>query len=95
MYVVIKTSYDGDSYGIFSTLKSAKDSFIDAVKSELHTHVYLVKPTSPTDFGFGSRGDMYGVEEIQHWSQDEDEASEFLSGICGVCGGDASQCDGC
>ena len=95
MYVVIKTSFDGDSYGIFTKMKDAKDSFVDAVKSDLYHGVYLAKPTNPEDFGFGSRGELYGVETILHWSQDEDDAEEFLSGICGVCGGDASHCDGC
>lgn len=95
MYVVIKTSYDGDSYGIFSTQKSAKDSFTDAVKTELYKDVYLVKPTNSEDFGFGSQGELYGVEILEHWDSEDEETSSFLSGICGVCGGDASHCDGC
>lgn len=94
MFILINCNFDGDSYAIFSNDKKAKDAFRASCESNLYHKVYLLKPESQDqEFGFGSRGGVFGAEVINEWEAG-DEADDSYR-ICGVCGGDASHCDGC
>jgi len=95
MYVLIKTSPDGDSYGVFMSKENAINAFNVATESNLYNGVYLLNASENAEFGFGAHSYVFGADEIKRWERDLDSGEGFLSGICGACGGDASECDGC
>lgn len=78
MIVLINCNFDGDSYAIFNKMESAMDAFKASCESGFNHKVYLVKPDSlGEEFGFGSRGEIYGAEVINEWSDDDDRESGF------------------
>lgn len=94
MLVLINCNFDGDTYALFNKVDQAKDAFKASVESGWNHKVLLVKPNEiGEDFGFGSRGDVFGAEIIEEWNSDDDEDSDPT--YCVICGGDASICDGC
>jgi hypothetical protein len=73
MYVLINCNWDGDYYAIFNKLESAMEAFKESTDGFNHK-VILVKPNEiGEDFGFGSRGEIFGAEVIQEWDESDGE----------------------
>lgn len=93
MYVLINCNFDGDSYVLFNKLDRALEDFNSSKESGFNNRVVLVEPNAlEEEFGFGSRGDVFGAKVIEEWSDGDQEDD---GPICGICGGDATICDGC
>lgn len=71
MYVLINCSFDGDSYQLFSEVADGVDAFNQSMESGYYHQVYLLKPNVGEEFGFGSRGDIFGAETILEWREDD------------------------
>lgn len=68
MYILINFNEGGDSYNFFTDLEKARTAFNDskyeATMVDYETSVFLLKVQPGVEFGFGSRGDVYGAEVI-------------------------------
>lgn len=76
MYILFRLNPDGDSYSLFNEKELASKAFQDIVQTfnedvnnrkDMGWDDYktlLCEITDPNDFGFGSRGDVYGMEII-------------------------------
>jgi hypothetical protein len=74
MLVLINCSFDGDTYALFNKMENAMDAFKASCESGFYHRVYLVKPNSiGEEFGFGSRGDIFGAEVIEEFDLEEAE----------------------
>lgn len=79
MFIVIHASPDGDRYSLHATEEAARkvyEDFKDRVYGEDET-VFLAKIDNPTDFGFGSYGDMYGADVLETSSEEMDEVTQL------------------
>ena len=74
MLVLINCNFDGDTYALFNKMETAMDAFKASCESGWYYKVYLVKPNSiGEEFGFGSRGDIFGAEVIEEFDLEEVE----------------------
>ena len=68
MYILINFNEGGDSYNFFTDLEEASAAFNDskyeATMADYETSVFLLKVQPGVEFGFGSRGDVYGAEVL-------------------------------
>lgn len=79
MYIVFRLNPDGDSYSIQNDLNAAKAKFEEWKGQEVGDNgIVLAEITDTDDFGFGARGDMYGVNVIEDsWNDEESELDEM------------------
>ena len=76
MYTLIKWSPDGDRYSVFTDGVEAKIAFLDTRRSTLDdrampfSRVTLVKSNPGVDFGFGTRGELFGAELMADYTND-------------------------
>jgi hypothetical protein len=66
MYILINFNEDGDSYNFFTDLEKARTAFNDSKYNAAVCNytVFLLKIQPGVEFGFGSRGEVYGAEVI-------------------------------
>lgn len=64
-------SYDGDICKLFieQELRIATDEFNQATNPELYHMVVLARVDVGVEFGSGSRGDFYGGEVLEQWTE--------------------------
>lgn len=68
IYSIFLLDPDGDSYALFNTLEEAKEEFeikVETFKEFEEMSLVLGEVTNPKDFGFGARGDVFGMEVIE------------------------------
>jgi len=73
IYAVIEANPDGDSYGIFQKLEDAEKEFKNKTNKDIvwgESTIYLIDIKDPSDFGFSSRGEVYGGEVIKVSNQE-------------------------
>lgn len=71
MYVLINCSFDGDTYQIFTDREKAGHAFEDSLDIRRYHSLYLLEVEPDQEFGFGSRGEIYGAEVLEEWHEEE------------------------
>ncbi len=73
MYILINCSFDGDQYKLVQNLEEGKKAFKESIDTEFFHKIYLLEVEVGKEFGFGSRGDVFGANVIEEWENEEDE----------------------
>ena len=72
MFLLINFNHDVDTYNLFNKIEDAKEEFEVSCADERNHRVVLVKLDSlGQEFGFGSRGEIFGAEVIFEYDNEE------------------------
>ena len=71
MYVLINCSYDGDTYQLFTDRERASGAFTESLDIRSYHALYLLEVEPNQEFGFGSRGEVFGAEILEEWQEEE------------------------
>lgn len=72
MFLLINCNHDGDTYNLFNKIEDSKEEFEVSCADERNHRVVLVKLDSlGQEFGFGSRGEIFGAEVIFEYDNEE------------------------
>jgi len=73
MYILINCSFDGDQYKLVQNLEEGKNAFKESIDTGFFHNIYLLEVEVDNDFGFGSRGDVFGAKVIEEWISEEED----------------------